>query len=71
MRGTPFRSWLAGAKEFWVRLNGGGQRVAAALPEGLRIPKPRREERQAAIAELSQVIDGLEKRLQEASKVAL
>lgn len=69
VREVPFKSWLVGAKAFWVRLNGGGQRGSGIVPGGLAMPQARKEERQAAVAELSQAIDGLEKRLQEASKV--
>ncbi len=75
-------SGAAYAKGLWVRLNGGGRRhsigghtgdgggnASALLPSQLPAPVPTRAQRSAAIATLSREIDGLEQKLQEASKV--
>ena len=55
----------------WVRLNGGGRRLAgiAGLPTGLVMPPVNKEARAAATKALSLEISSLEKRLQESSKV--
>lgn len=83
VRGTPLRTWAAGAKTgadyvqgLWKRLNGSAQQ---SMMEGLLnkqgplkdLPWPRAdpEARAGAITSLSHSIDSLEKRLQEASKV--
>ena len=57
----------------WVRLNGGGRRLAgiAGLPQGLQMPPVNKEARAAATKALSLEISSLEKRLQESSKVSL
>ena len=57
----------------WVRLNGGGRRLAgiAGLPQGLQMPPVNKEARAAATKALSMEISSLEKRLQESSKVSL
>lgn len=77
---TPVRRWAAGVRTgadyiqgVWVRLNGGGRRLAgiAGLPQGLQMPPVNKEARAAATKALSLEISSLEKRLQESSKVSL
>ncbi len=56
----------------WVRLNGGGRRLAgiAGLPQGLQMPPVNKEARAEATKALSLEISSLEKRLQESSKAS-
>ena len=56
----------------WYRLNGTRQdSIANCLPEGLPFPASTKEARQSTIQSLRMDVDGLEKKLQEASKVAI
>lgn len=76
---TPVSRWAEGVKTgagyikgVWVRLNGGGRRLDISnggLPDGLQMPAASTEARTAATKALSLEISGLEKQLQEASKV--
>lgn len=58
-------SYLQG---LWIRLNGGGNRSKASLPMDLPLPQSSRKEVELAISQIQLELEGLEKRVQEASK---
>ncbi|GAB4813221.1 hypothetical protein N2152v2_000267 [Parachlorella kessleri] len=62
------KSGARGLRDLWVRLNGGGGGSRARLPDGLPQPVCSEEGRGEEVAQLNMLLEGLEKRLQEASK---
>lgn len=76
VRATPVQRWFTGVRSgvgyvggLWGRLNGtAGPGSERYLPEGLPLPMSTRQERQAAVRELTVQLDQLEKQLQESSK---
>jgi hypothetical protein len=78
VRRLPPRDVLTGlqrtatyTRNVWVRLNGGrvpGGGGAVRLPDGLPVPTSTKEQQTKRISELTARVEGLEKRLQDASK---